>query len=519
MRIWLAGFVLSGLLLCGADVFQLEANLHQGEGGAGILTLRLGVPTDAYLYEAQLHLQLPEGVTAERGGGLQAVFKSADEGMVYSQSGDIIWRLENIKFPLQIDVAYQGCVAGLCYRPQQKSFTFQKFGEKVAGASSSLPAAPDADGGRRLQAWREFSAGRRVLGSASGYLDVAKFLDFLQQSHSGKAEAPEANLLARVFSRFGLLLAALLIIPLGLLLNLTPCVLPMIPINLSIIGASSVDAGRGRGLLLGSLYGLSMALVYGILGMIVVLTGSRFGAINSSPWFNLGIVIVFVFLALSMFDVFMLDFSRFRGGSGRSSKNWITAMLLGAISAVLAGACVAPVLIWVLLLATDLYAKGNLVGVFLPLLLGIGMALPWPLLGAGVSSLPKPGTWMERVKQALGVLILIFAAYYLHLSVSLFRLQAGQVSSEALPGWKSDLITAVELAKTERKPILIYFWGVTCKNCTIMKKTTLQDEEVKAELEKVIPVAFQADDGQDPLVAELLKQFQIIGMPTYVLLE
>ncbi|NMA21764.1 MAG: thioredoxin fold domain-containing protein, partial [Lentisphaerae bacterium] len=195
------------------------------------------------------------------------------------------------------------------------------------------------------------------------------------------------------------------------------------------------------------------------------------------------------------------------------------AMLLGGISAVLAGACVAPVLIWVLLLATDLYAKGSFIGIFLPLLLGIGMALPWPLLGAGVSRIPKPGAWMERVKQAFGVLILIFAAYYLFLSISLFRLQSGQSNAEALPGWETDLITAVEMAKSQQKPILLYFWGVTCKSCTAMKKTTFQNDEVKAELENFIPVAFQADDGKDPLVAAVLKQFRVIGMPTYVVLK
>jgi thiol:disulfide interchange protein len=263
-----------------------------------------------------------------------------------------------------------------------------------------------------------------------------------------------------------------------------------------------------------------MALVYGVLGMFVVLTGSRFGAVNSSPWFNLAIAVVFAFLALSMFDVFLLDLSRFRGGSASSSgKPWVSAMLLGGISAVLAGACVAPVLIWVLLLATDLYAKGNFIGIFLPLLLGIGMALPWPLLGAGVSRIPKPGAWMERVKQAFGVLILIFAVYYLFLSISLFRLQSGQSSAETLPGWETDLIAAVEMAKSQQKPILLYFGGVTCKSCTAMKKTTFQSDEVKAELEHFIPVAFQADDGKDPLVATVLKQFRVIGMPTYVVLK
>ncbi len=521
MRIWVMSFFLGIFLLGAAEVFQIDASLRQGENDVALLTLFLQVPADGYLYDAQLQLQLPDGVQAERVGGMKPLLKDAEEGLVYPQNGEIIWQLKGIRFPLQINVAWQGCVAGMCYLPEQKNFTFSKFGEKADMNPTGLAAIPGTSGDARLLRWQEFSGNLRVLGSASGYMATEDFVNFLQQSRRGEAAYPGENLLARVFSRFGLLLAALLIIPLGLLLNLTPCVLPMIPINLSIIGASGKDgAGRGRGLLLGSLYGLSMALVYGILGMFVVLTGSRFGAINSSPWFNLAIAAVFVFLALSMFDVFLLDFSRFRGGSaGRSGKPWVSAMLLGAISAVLAGACVAPVLIWVLLLATDLYAKGNFTGIFLPLLLGIGMALPWPLLGAGLSKIPKPGAWMERVKQALGVMILLFAIYYLYLSFSLFRLQSGQSSAEALPGWETDLIGAVDLAKTQQKPILLYFWGVTCKSCTAMKKTTFQANEVKAELLQVIPVAFQADDGKDPLVAAVLKQFQIIGMPTYIMLQ
>ncbi len=521
MRILVLSICLCVCFLGAAEVFDISAVLSEGEHGSGILTLQLGVPANGYLYDAQLQVLLPEGVTAERTGGLQPVLKNAEEGMVFLQSGEISYRLDKVKFPLQITVAYQGCVAGLCYLPEQKNFTFSKFGEKAGLNLSVLAATAGVSGDSRLQRWQELSGKLRVLGSASGYMATEDFVGFLQTSRSGEVSKAAENPLAHVFARFGLLLAALLIIPLGLLLNLTPCVLPMIPINLSIIGASGKDdTGRGRGLLLGSLYGMSMALVYGILGMIVVLTGSRFGAINSSPWFNLGIAVVFVFLALSMFDVFLLDLSRFRGGSaGRSKKPWVTAMLLGAISAVLAGACVAPVLIWVLLLATDLYAKGNFIGIFLPLLLGIGMALPWPLLGAGVSRIPKPGAWMERVKQAFGVLILIFAAYYLFLSVSLFRLQSGQSSAEALPGWESDLIASVELAKSQQKPVLLYFWGVTCKSCTAMKKTTLQTDKVKEELKNFVPVAFQADDGKDPLVAAVLKQFQVIGMPTYVVLE
>ncbi|MDD3695787.1 MAG: cytochrome c biogenesis protein CcdA [Lentisphaeria bacterium] len=508
--------------LFAAEHFNIEASLSASPASArhGKLRLMLDIPAEAYLYEAQMHLSLPDGVVARRGGGMRAVLESEEEGMVYKQSGDIEYQLEGIVFPLQIVLSYQGCVKGMCYLPEQKSFSFAGFGEAALPGMAGIEyKLADADS-EQLGAWRKYSAGIRLLGSNSGYINAKEFSAWLEAAKAGKAAKAEENLLAGVFTRYGLLLAALLIIPLGLMLNLTPCILPMIPINLSIIGAGSAGGqGRARGLLLGGLYGSAMALVYGLLGLLVVLTGSRFGAINSSAWFNLIVAAVFVFLALSMFDVFLLDFSRFRGSGGKSDNPWLAALLLGAISALLAGACVAPVLIWVLLLATDLYAKGNFVGLFLPLLLGLGMALPWPILGAGLSRLPKPGAWMERVKQVMGLLIMLFALYYAYMAFSLFKMQSGpQAASQSLDGWHGDLIEALQVAKVEEKPLLVYFWGVTCKSCTAMKKTTFQDPGVRAQLEDFVPVQFLADDSKDPLVAALLKQYQIMGMPSYVVL-
>ena len=91
-----------------------------------------------------------------------------------------------------------------------------------------------------------------------------------------------------MFEGRGPLAILLLVLVGGLALNLTPCVLPMIPINLAIIGAGAQAGSRGRGFLLGSAYGGAMALVYGVLGLVVILTAGTFGTINSSPWFNLG---------------------------------------------------------------------------------------------------------------------------------------------------------------------------------------------------------------------------------------
>ena len=89
-------------------------------------------------------------------------------------------------------------------------------------------------------------------------------------------------------------LAILLLVFLGgLALNLTPCVLPMIPINLAISGAGSAASSRLAGFKNGAIYGAGMALAYGLLGLGVVLTGAKFGTINSSVWFNVVIAVVF----------------------------------------------------------------------------------------------------------------------------------------------------------------------------------------------------------------------------------
>ena len=98
-----------------------------------------------------------------------------------------------------------------------------------------------------------------------------------------------------------------------------------------------------------------------MLGLVVVLTASTFGTINASPWFNLGIAVLFVALALAMFDVFEIDFSRFSGsvGAGAGRGTFTLAFTMGAVAALLAGACVAPVVIQVVLFASNLYATGT----------------------------------------------------------------------------------------------------------------------------------------------------------------
>ena len=169
------------------------------------------------------------------------------------------------------------------------------------------------------------------------------------------------------------------------------------------------DHSRFDRILRGLVYGLGITVAYGLLGVIAVLTGSTFGGLAGSWIFNGIAALIFAFLALAMFGFFNFDLSRFGASIQLSGAKYAGIFLLGAVSATLAGACVAPVLAAVLIRSATLYAEGNHAGLLLPFLLGLGMALPWPFAAAGMALFPRPGAWMIRVKQLLGILILLLA--------------------------------------------------------------------------------------------------------------
>lgn len=386
-----------------------------------------------------------------------------------------------------------------------------------APGASAVPAVstnpPD-----QLQLFDQFA----IVGTAGGYVNTAEFLKFISDAERGVKSKG-------LFEGRGPLAILALVFLGGLALNLTPCVLPMIPVNLAIIGAGAERSRRGRGFLLGAVYGGAMALVYGVLGVIVILTAGTFGAINSSPWFNLGIAALFVVLGLAMFDVIMVDFTRFRSGlrlgdTGRGTL-WL-AFTMGSIAALLAGACVAPVVIQVVVFASNLHASGTSIALALPFVLGLGMGLPWPIAGAGLASLPKPGAWMVRVKQAMGVLILATAVYYAYIGYGIFANRwvdpatvEASVAEKLKEGWHSSLGDGLLAARQSNTPVIIDFWATWCKNCVVMDETTLKDPAVKAALDGYTRIKFQAEDPEESPAKDLMQRIGAVGLPAYVILR
>ena len=449
--------------------------------------------------------------------------------------------------PGEVDVAarlrYQACDDKVCYIPATAStgWTLRVLpgGAQPAARNTeifeSIPfgtgEAPPADViNDEAEAPRVVPTGDgiaqldnfTVLGSTGGYLGREDFLTFIRDAEAGVQQRG-------LLEGRGVAAMLLLVVLGGLALNLTPCVLPMIPINLAIIGAGAQAGSRRRGFFLGSAYGAAMAAVYGVLGLVVILTAGTFGTINASPWFNTGIAALFVVLALAMFDVITIDFSRLSrrfnvDSAGRGS--FLLAFSMGGVAALLAGACVAPVVIQVIVFSSDMYSAGTTAALALPFLLGIGMAVPWPIAGAGISALPKPGAWMVRVKQVFGAMILATAVYYGYLGYTLFADRwvdpaevSASVENMVKEGWHSSLAEGLAAAQREQKPVLIDLWATWCKNCLTMDKTTLVDPAVNEALAGYVKIKFQAENPDQPPASTVMQRFGAIGLPTYVLVK
>jgi thiol:disulfide interchange protein DsbD len=201
----------------------------------------------------------------------------------------------------------------------------------------------------------------------------------------------------------------------GVLTSFTPCVYPMIPITIAYIGGRSGES-RLKGLFLSIFYVIGMAATYSALGAFAALTGKLFGSASTNPILYLIVANIFIFLGLSMLDVFTLPIPSFLTSRqpGKKSGGYLGAFLVGLLAGTVAAPCTAPVLGVVL---TYVAAEQNvLYGITLLFIFSIGLGTLLIIVGtfAGLmSSLPKTGTWSVVIKKLFGWLMIGVGEYFL----------------------------------------------------------------------------------------------------------
>ncbi len=301
----------------------------------------------------------------------------------------------------------------------------------------------------------------------------------------------------------------------GLALNLTPCVYPMIAITVSYFGAQGGERNARRAFVSSLIYCLGIVLTYSTLGLIAALTGSLFGSALQSPVLLIGIALLLVALALSMFGLYELQPPQFlmQKAAGLSSKaGYIGVFFFGAVIGVIAAPCLAPFVVALLAFVGE--SENPWLGWWLFFALALGLGLPYVVLGTFsglLTRLPKSGTWMVWVKRVFGVALIGVAAWITSpLWINLGGSGEGGLTFEPYSSAK------VQQASAEHRPVFIDFSAEWCGPCRKMERTTFRDKGVVEESKNFTLLKADLTHEGSPDVEKVRKDFGIWGVPTLV---
>ncbi|WP_447026860.1 protein-disulfide reductase DsbD [Vibrio alginolyticus] len=452
----------------------------------------------------------------------------------------------------RVVVQYQGCAkAGFCYPPETRvipisAFTSSNSDSTTATTASKAEQVPTA-------------TPPAVQSSSSADTPSAPVT---------QQDSLAANLADNWWT-------PLLFLALGVGLAFTPCVLPMYPILTSIVlGSGKLSQRRALGL--SFVYVQGMALTYTLLGLVVASAGMQFQAAMQHPYVLIGLSVLFIALALSMFGLYSLQLpssvqtwlnnlsNKQQGGSSAG------VFAMGAISGLVCSPCTTAPLSGALLYVAQ---SGDLLtGGIALYALAMGMGIPLILVAVfGNKLLPKAGGWMDRVKTLFGFILLAAPIFLLErimpemwstilwsaLGIAAFGWLYHIKNSLEFGGWKqsavgiiavlgllasaqpilnywfgnsttqtqqatvsftrianvAELEEQLALAKAAGKPVMLDFYADWCVACKEFEKYTFHDPSVEAKLQDF--VLLQADVTKNQVQdIELLKHMSVLGLPT-----
>ncbi|ELM3614571.1 protein-disulfide reductase DsbD [Aeromonas sobria] len=369
------------------EAFQVESEQRGDQ-----LLLTLHIADDYYLYRHSLRFKgnnlsfseptLPEGTEHED--------DFFGKTRVYYQQVSIAVPLKEVGENATLRVRYQGCTDGLCYPPTDKLID-------VAPLAAATTASTT-------------------------------------ETAQNVAAVSQQDQLAAALGHQGFWLSIVAFFALGLGLAFTPCVFPMYPILTGIIAGAGHRLSTGRAFLLSLVYVQGMAVTYTLLGLVVASAGLKFQAALQHPYVLIGLSLMFVLLALSMFGLYTLQLpsslqTRLSGLSNRQQGGSVVGVaIMGMISGLVCSPCTTAPLSGALIYVAqsgDLWLGGAALYA-----LSLGMGLPLLLLGtSGGKLLPKAGAWMDVIKQLFGFALLAVPIMLLS------RLWSDQLATLAWLGW------------------------------------------------------------------------------------
>jgi thioredoxin:protein disulfide reductase len=367
------------------------------------------------------------------------------------------------------------------------------------------------------------------------------------------AKPASTDRLASTFAASGLPLTLLVLFVLGMALNLTPCVFPMIPITIGFFSMQS-DGRRSRRLALSALYVLGLVITYSSLGVVAALSGKMFGSALQSPIVNVGFALLMLVLASSMFGAFDIAVPQFIAKRAMGRAGLAGAMTMGLFVGIVAAPCVGPVVVSLITLVASLGSP--LLGFVMFAALALGLGFPYLV---ALNALPRPGEWMVQVKKAMGFVLVAMAFYFLRpllgdawfhwgaaisllvgaaflfisrgergramrLACASLLFVAGAAFAIPRSGVKSvvawDTYDANKLASVRgSKPVVIDFYADWCLPCKELDEKTFSDVRVGNELQRFSRIKANLTSTEDPVTKALTKQYGIVGVPTLVFLD
>ncbi len=393
---------------------------------------------------------------------------------VYHHPFEVAFTAPN-PLPETLAITYQGCAdQGICYPPTTLNFT--RLGNtdqyRSNGLEDTLSSAPDKDSANPI--------------AFANYLKDAKPLWVLAS-----------------FFGFGLLLA------------LTPCLFPMIPILSGIIAGQGSQITKSRAFGLSLTYVLGMALTYAAAGVLAGLSGTLLSNVLQTPAVQIASALLFAALALSMFDLYQLQLplalqNRLNGASGRlPGGKHLGVGLMGALSALVMGPCVAAPLAGGLLYIAQ--TRNVVLGGSALFVMALGMGSPLLAIGTSAGALlPRAGHWMVWVKRFFGVLLL-GVALWIVMPLLGSRMGVGAPAFTPIHS-NAELDAAVREATAQHRPVMLDFYADWCVSCVEMDQKVFTNPDIKTLLAR--GVLLRADVTHNTLQDKaLLNRFGLFGPP------